>query len=331
MQFEKLLEDIVTLTPKDLFKKQEAVILENLRNKYENKCWADSYIVNIDKILLLGPTEISKNRTDGSADINVQFTVICKKFIVGSVLANCAITGLDEGKLYCQHGDNIKITCRSRSLYISPKKDQKIPVMIEKVHYGTSRSIITIIGTPYKVSKNTEIHAYGEEVFSDILRQQLTDILADTPELKETSYVKFIDNALYPYDSDPKAVVKGMLTKDFSILNFINMAKEIISKKINGVAGGYIIKHPSLHIANAEVYKLESKSVPRDSKILKKIENSEPFIGKSKFSDIICNVLIARNNYIDMLNEMGKTFTNQAAIESHQNIWDSYSKYKIHA
>jgi hypothetical protein len=122
-----------------------------------------------------------------------------------------------------------------------------------------------------------------------------------------------------------------MLTKDFAVLNFVNMAKEIISGKLNGVGGGYLIKHPSLHVMDAEVYKLESKTVPRDAKILKKIENTDPFIGKSKFSDVICNVLIARNNYINMLNEMGKTFTNQAIIESHQNIWDSYSKYKMKA
>jgi len=329
MQFEKLLEDIVTLTPKDLFKNQETVIMENLRSKYENKCWADSYIVNVNKILLLGPTEISKNRTDGSADVNVQFTVMCKKFIVGSILANCIITGLVEGNLYCRHGENIKVTCKSRSLYMSPKKEQKIPVVIEKVSYGTSRSIITIIGSPYKPNKNIEIHAYEEETFSDVLRQQLIDILADTPKLTETSHTKFIDNILYPYDSDPKTVVKKMLTDDFIVLNFVNMAKEIISKKINGVGGGYLIKHPSLHIMDAEVYKLESKKVPRDAKILKKIQNSESFVGKSKFSDVICNILIARNNYMSMLIDMGKTFTDETTIKSHQNIWESYSKNKI--
>jgi hypothetical protein len=326
----KKLEDTISLTPMELFKNQDSVIMEKLARKYENKCWANSFVLHVNKILLLGPTEISKNRTDGSADINLQFEIECETFPVRSMLV-CTIEGLNEDKLMCKYGPNVVITCMEKKTLISPKVGQTIAIIIDRTEYLTSRSTVSIRARPFSIEKIINVIGYSSEEFSETTIQMLTDILDAMEPLTEKSTSKFIQETFYPFNEEPKKLLKQFTSpaSDFSVMDLYEIAKQIISKKLTGMPAGYAVAHPVLPIIDATIFKLESKTVPKTSNVLKKYPGWNLVVGKSLFSELICTRLLLAGNMKSMINSMTEVFKSEQIINTHKNIWESYNKLKI--
>ncbi len=325
----KKLEDIISLEPSELFKDQDVAIMAKLSKKYENKCWANAFIVKVVRILLKGPTEISKNRTDGSADINLQFEVECETFPAKSMIV-CKIEGINEDKLMCKFNENTIVTCLGRKTLISPKAGQYIPVIVDRAEYITSRSKVSIRAQPFMVERNINVTLYPAEEFTDVAIEILRNILANSVKLVDKSNVKFILDALYPYSEDPKKLLRHYISNDFSVMSLTEIANQIVSGKLKGVAAGCVISHPVLPMQDATVFKLESKTVPKGSNVFKKEGNLT--ITKSPettFSEMLATRLLLTNNMIVMMNAMSEIYKTEVLINSHKNIWESYNKLKI--
>lgn len=330
MRIIKKLEDTISLSPTELFDDQTSILMSKLAGKYEGKCWADSYVLKVLRILLKGPTEISKNRTDGSADINLQFEIECETFPAGTIVL-CKILALREDKII-GHYENINppanVICRERKMFISPKVGQYVPIIVSRSAYPTSNPSVSMTGLPYMSNRNISLVAYDEEVFSEYVSETITKILESTPKLAEGTNIGYISEILYPYTKEPKKVSQSLLPKD-SVISLVDIANQILSGKLKGMGKGYVLIHPSLPGIDATVFKLDS-----NAKLERKIADTHGTFtiippGKQKISEIIITKLLERYNIIEFLNYAGKIFKDERTINAHKNIWDSYEKQKV--
>lgn len=153
MIINKILEtDVDLINPNDIYQHNiDNLLLEKLNDRYKNRCYQKSYILNVNKIIRRSTIKMVSNRLDGGSYISVQFEVSTFMLNPEDVLHNCKIIEIHENAIIAEHelvGIKLQKIPNSKISHIL-KIGQVIPVIIKSVRYIPYQPKISVIAVPY--------------------------------------------------------------------------------------------------------------------------------------------------------------------------------------
>jgi len=325
-------ETVLNIDARDMYSGDlNAVILNQLKRKYEGKCEKNTLVSSIKDISKRSMCRMAQDRLDGSGNINVQFTADAIVYENGDILTGCEVQRIDRNnRIICKH-DLAVIIVKANRILQSLKAGQKITIKISNVSYLSGRDKINIYGSPYSYSYH--ITLYSTILSSDItaencelLKKKLIEIENEVKMKVDQKLINFFNETFYPFQTkfnESKKEIKG----DFELVDLIALTKQVISpdpKNLKGIRM-YICRHPIIE-----------KSTPLAMQI-KKEEISGPWFDPKTYDVNICqetigivlwNLLNDYLNHIRMIREMTEIYPTEKDLESHRNIWDIYRNLK---
>lgn len=211
------------------------VIIKILKAKYENKCFSSMLITKIIKIIKKSDIKFNKNLLDGSAYIDVQFSVEGIIFIKGEIVHGCTITSIAQQNKFFSHPHITGLINGSNdAIGKTLIQSQVIPVIIENVAYNINKNTVTAHCLPFspkpfpKVFFNITKDAIVENI--KLMEKSLSDLKTEQNkhnQLSTTKQYAAFKSLIYPYKTEQKFEMSplGMEFKplDLSVQNLIKI------------------------------------------------------------------------------------------------------------
>ena len=148
---------IVLKDPREIYNENKnAVIIDKLTQRYKNKTYQSSLILEILQINRRSE-EARGSDLDGNSYIDVDFNAKVLIYFIGEVIPNCKIIRASEyGAYYCE-SDYTKIELKAdKYLNLLHKNVQYVPVVVNNSLCGFLNESITVISTKYKPEKHED-------------------------------------------------------------------------------------------------------------------------------------------------------------------------------
>lgn len=210
-----LMTSIDLLNPNDMYNADvDGVIMKFLKNRYVKKCYQSMLILEVVKILKRSSLQITDNRLDAGASVDVQFEVSGIVLMHSEVLHGCKILEIRDDIITAEHEyAGIKLQ-KDPSGQITRilQVGQVIPVIVQNVRYTINESRMSVLATPYAPSASHTIPYYivTDGVTPDNMEslETLMNMVDDEEKLhatlsKEAQY-GFFKDILYPYKTRQK-------------------------------------------------------------------------------------------------------------------------------
>ncbi|MFM7989399.1 MAG: hypothetical protein ACKPKO_59805, partial [Candidatus Fonsibacter sp.] len=143
-------------------------ILQLIEQKYLNKCYLESFIIKINKILNRSLIESNQNDLNCTFTVCVQFEAECIIFSKNEVILNMYIQENVNNNIIAKNSNNNIIAMIKNNKDINfLKKGSIIPIIVGKAKFTTGSTKITINSYPfipihqhivyYKINKITDV------------------------------------------------------------------------------------------------------------------------------------------------------------------------------
>ncbi len=324
MLVNKIFDVILNITSiNDIFNNDiNSRLIKLIEQKYKNKCFLNSYILNINKIINRSLLECNQNDLNCSFNLSIQFEATCIIFIKNEVILDMQVSEIINNNMILKNIPNsihiISPEYKLNSIIIALikqnndtklfKKDDIIPIVVGKVKYTLGSDKITINAYPfipivepsmnYFISKlkNQHIELLNEGIISQILVEE--KIKTEINSKKNNTWKYF--NNLINTDKIIKTSTNTILIKD--LINKLNTLDNTIIS----------IKSTSEGIVNI----LNTDSNDNYIKI-------DPYLS-------IYEILKKYYLYLKLINQLSIKYNSETVINTplNKNIFDLYVKYK---
>lgn len=277
------------------------IIMEELKNKYEGKCYKSSYIIEIRELVHLSEVEISTDHSDCIGLIDVTFNALVEVYMPDNIIPVCKLEIRRPNGEFIGSSDDAGIQIiQSENEKILPafKVGDRFPVQVKSVTYNISQSKMTITGTLPEIRPEklviyqitdplTEYDLQSLEAFLKEFIDPLHKWITDLSPTDKKKYDEFIA-VTYPYKTTKQSLIPKIGQFNFSDI------KEIT--KVSSQKNMYISYPP-------ETSRSKPISFISDSSIVKDNVYSQK-VYKESFMSVIIDYLTTYYNYISMI----KTF-----------------------
>jgi hypothetical protein len=126
------------------------ILMEELKNKYEHKCYKSSYIIEILEIVHNSEVEISTDHQDCIGLVYVTFNALVEVYTPGNIIPVCKLEIKRQNGEFIGSSDDAGIQIiQTENERILPafKVGDKFPVQIRDVTYNTGQSKMTVLAT----------------------------------------------------------------------------------------------------------------------------------------------------------------------------------------
>jgi hypothetical protein len=300
----------------------EAVIMDNLKQRFEGFCYMSCLILEILEIQRTSNFIFSRQRQDTSATGNVTFTVrgvVIKKY---EIIHDCIVKNIDkDGHIICSNKHSAVYIRTSEALQ-SIKKGQTIVALAGIVKYKLYKPEISINALPFiPIADNSSTVIYTVVVnnTSGIVRKILDTLNSEikkNADLDDNVYAFFTD-LIYPYKSKKKYTSSKLATKTLS--------------SIAGLSNG-----TTLTLSRPDW-------VPRDSPIVlihDKVE-SENILGTEELQETTDGIVITETydgvvgyfihtylEHILLIRQLCISYNTMDLVNNNSNVWEIYKKHR---
>lgn len=283
-------------------------ILNLLNQKYLNKCFLESYIININKILNRSLIESNQNDLNCSLTVCIQFEAECVIYNQNEVILDMEIQDNINNNIITKK-DNIIAMIKNNTDMTIFKKGDKIPIIVGKAKFTTGSNKISINSYPFIPILNKNIIYYKINNITDNDKAQLYESIIMYIEIEEKRKIEILKNKnhkwdyfsdlLYPYKNNKtKETIKSENCSDLLSFNYEN---NIIYINDNINASEHLICIQKNNITNY----LEEKSVL-----------------------ILYNLFKKYYLNLKLINDLSSIYDTEELIQENLNIFELYIKYK---
>jgi hypothetical protein len=281
-------------------------VLLKLKARFEGKCYRETFIVEVVRILSRGLCDIGNTSDLTAITLNVTFEVIATHFVEGEIITGCVILKPMHKKKDEHREYNGIIICKAQNACISIsaneklkslKEEQIVSVRVAQCAYPINSKDISVVAYPflpmakftvYKIKDWNLSHPVLQDVLARIKEQEA--VLSEKPS---SDIDKFRD-LLYTYKTKKEVKHFNMLT---------------------GNASGYVGRDPHLDLfsPNCAIITLSDNVIPLD------------------VGDTEAILMLLENYYthIKALCEMHTIYSKKEVFDGHLNMWNSYKNSKL--
>jgi len=333
MKIIKDYETIINLSAIEMYSDIDKIILDKLRQRFENKCEKNSLIIKVLNIVKRSKCNLSKSRLDGSADVNVQFRADAIIYNNDDILTGCEVQKIDRGSnILCKHEVAIINIKGNRNLH-SLKTGQKITIKISSISYPKGYGKITIYGMPYSYSYKFMMYYTSLESIKltdniILLKNKLKDI---DDELKihnqlDKNSLKFFNNIFYPFKDSFDDKMSILKKSKIEILNMYDLASSLI-KPDTPQRDIYLIRHTIIDKSTPFIISIIESDLKSGIVDILDPKLYEIEIVKENIFIVLYQFLNDYLSHLKIIREMTQIYT-ESEIDTHNNIWNIYNKLK---
>lgn len=140
--------DIVDI--EKLYQPIQPILMEELKTKYEGRCFKSSYIIEILEIVHYSEVEISTDHQDCIGLLYVTFNALAEIYVPGNIIPVCKLEVRRSNGEFIGSSDNAGIQIvQTENERILPafKVGDKFPVQVRDVTYNTGQKQMTVLAT----------------------------------------------------------------------------------------------------------------------------------------------------------------------------------------
>jgi hypothetical protein len=133
-----------------IYQPLNVVVLDELKLKYEKKCFMSSFIIEVKNIIHCSEAEISTDHQQCIALVSVMFTALVEVYTPGNIIPVCKLEfKRPNGEFIASSSDSAIQIIPSENDKILPafKIGDKFPIQVKDVTYGTGQAKMTVLGT----------------------------------------------------------------------------------------------------------------------------------------------------------------------------------------
>jgi hypothetical protein len=340
MEIQRVYEKIINISASEMYCKDlDALILEKLRQKYNNRCENFTYIKDIKSIVRRSMLQLTKDQLDGSGTVSVMFSADAVVYEEGTIMVGCKILDIDRANLITCEYQNSLIYIKANHNLSFLKKNDKIICKVLRAGYAKEQKIVSINAQMYFCPKEFIIFAIKTPIGSltneqaELVNKKLEEIKAqeDNTTRKQKMWAYF-SKLFFPF----KETYSGKLKK----LDLIKTAKQIADKKFNDASNKYmcLTRHPMVEKSEPLIYQIEYESLAevitgKSESVQKTIMHDSSKMGdlqivaRDLFSALM-ELLHDYYTYIRMINEILKVYDDEE-ITRNKSLWTAYEHLKI--
>jgi hypothetical protein len=324
MLIEKLLQTRVQLTdPADLYSGNiNAIIMDNLKQRYENKCFKSCLVIEVLEIIEKSHFIFSRHSQNAAASCCVRFKVlgmVAKKY---EKLHNCVVSKIQKnGDILCKN-KYAAIYIKASSALQTIREGQTIVVLAGIMKYIISKPRISVNSYPFiPVFRSNVIYNITIEP-STLIPTFMSRLLLEEKkngDIKDDIKNHFV-SLLYPYRT--KNILNSMLGQGCSFSTF----SDVVGMP-NGTS--LMMSRPDCLPCDAPVVMIHSKPPLEDLLGYDELKKSKDGIVTTENYTTIMVQLIS--SYIELLidiRELSSTYNTMEKIEENKNLWNIYEKHK---
>ena len=124
-------------------------ILDELKLKYEKRCYKSSYIIEIKDILHHSEVEISTDHQQCIGLVNVIFSALVEVYVPGNIIPVCKLEFKRQNGEFIASSDDAAIQiiqAENEKILPAFKVGDKFPIQVKDVTYGSGQSKMTVLG-----------------------------------------------------------------------------------------------------------------------------------------------------------------------------------------
>jgi hypothetical protein len=297
----------------DIFTKNlDNRLLYLINEKYSNKCYMNSYILKINKILNRSLLESNQNDLNCSFNISIQFEAECLVYNKNEIILNMEIQEIINNNILLKKDKTLALIKNNNDLK-SFQKGDKLPIIVGKVKYSLGSDKISINSYPfipitneiiyYKISKlsKSDFELLNDNIIKYIHEEE--DIKKNILNKKNNTW-NYFQELIYPY----KKKIESKSKSTIDILKFINNLN-------NSTDESFIISLEDKNDISNRLF-----NIYKEDEINNYIKNNSYLILYE-----LCKKYYL---YLKVINDLSIEYSSDKLIKDNKNIFDIYLKYK---
>jgi hypothetical protein len=284
----------------------EYQILQLIEQKYLNKCYLESFIIKINKILNRSLIESNQNDLNCSFTVCIQFEAECIIFSKNEVILNMVVQEHVNNNIIATKNNMIAMIKNNKDIDFL-KKNSIIPIIVGKAKFTTGSNKITINSYPF-IPIHTHTVYYKIKTITESDKVYLQDNIINYINIEENKKKEIlaIKNNTWNYFDELIYPLKN------------NISNESIKKSKT-------IDLLSLNLENTTVY--YNNNINLSEHLLCIDNKSETYIEDSTIN-ILYGLLKKYYLHIKLLNDLSTEYNSTDLIDKNNEIFKLYIKYK---
>jgi hypothetical protein len=306
------------------------LLLNQLKNKYENNCYKSSFIVTVDKIINRSLPTVNKRSLTAYVNIFMIFEATVLHFDYLDVIVNNDVVDISNSRVICKSENKAILINNKSKILDSIKVNQNIPIIVGKCSYSMYKNVISINCYPFIPSfivENKNNIYYKIEQLSkndkDLLNSTIINNINSEIELKNTllkvknNRWEYFSNLLYPY----KKKFTNEKIQYISNVDLLNLNSEGIVSLLNEQP---LTAH-NISIIDYEKYNKNKKT------------NNDSIVSNGSIDNpIVENSLVVYQIYLTkyyknlkLIRELSETYYDDKIFDDNKNVFDIYENNKL--
>ncbi len=212
------------------------ILMEELKIKYEGRCFKSSHIIEILEIVHYSEVEISTDHQDCIGLLWVTFNALVEIYVPGNIIPVCKfeVKRSDGGFIGFSDSAGIQIVATENEKILPAfKVGDKFPVQVRDVTYNTGQKQMTVLATLPEIKPDKLVLYKVKEPLSDkdlkfldkFINNSITPLHKWISELQGSDKKKFEEfiNVTYPYQSVKTSGLSK--TNQFNFTDFKELEK----------------------------------------------------------------------------------------------------------
>lgn len=306
----------------------DELVLDILRDKYENKCYIGGFILDIISIIRRSQLKVMKELDDGTCIVSVLFETKSLIYDRGYIIPDMEVIEPRNNILLAKK-DNINARFSMDSDFVGLSNKCKIPVEVSIATYNPGHHNIVIMGKIHKPKIKSKTYIIQGHVnrhddntydivnhIDDSVQEMLSKINEYNNMIKEldSNIVNYFCSIMYPY----KKVKKVKSMKLTEIINHIK----------NGEAIPPLRKGPGINILSSELEIMDNVDSMETIDNIDSIDNMDiNNIVLIDYNVFIRKMLAKHINNLNFIYSLSSTYDTMDKIKTNNTVWRIYSKY----
>lgn len=169
--------------PEKLYQPLASIILDEIKTKYEKRCFKSSYIIEIKEILHFSECEISTDHQQCIGLLNVMFIALVEIYVPGNIIPVCVLnTKRSTGDFIGSSDDAAIQIVQAENEKILPafKVGDIFPIQVKDVTYGSGQEKMTVLGClPEIKPEKTVIYKITPANYTAVLNKSQLKAIGD--------------------------------------------------------------------------------------------------------------------------------------------------------
>jgi len=328
MIFEKVFETQINLTNIfDIYSTNlDELLLNKLKEKYENNCYKSSFILTINKIINRSIPTINKRSLTAYTNIFIMFEASILHYDYLDVILDNLVIDTSNSRIVCKSKNKSILINNKNNILDSIKVNQLIPIIVGKCSYTLYKNTISINSYPFipiLENKNNIFYKIDKLTSSEISILNSTIIIDINNEIELMNKILKIKNNRWEYFSKLLYPFKEQLNKNkLSYINHNNLL-DLDSYGIVSLLNEQNLVDHNISIVNYEKY---SKEIKKDNSIYSgSITN--PLIENAL---VVYQIYLTKYyKYMKLIRELSLSYYESDKFNEHKNIFEIYEKNKL--